>query len=118
MNIKEIELSAGAASTLLRTLANEHRLVILCQLVDGEKSVGALTANAGLSQSAVSQHLSRLRAEGLVVTRREAQTIYYALGDDRARGILDALYQLYCAPGAKHKVSRTKSNATRKESTQ
>lgn len=115
MNIQEIESSAGAASELLRALANEHRLVILCQLVDGEKSVGTLAANAGLSQSAVSQHLGRLRAEGLVVTRREAQTIYYALGDDRARGILDALYQIYCAPGAKHKVAGEESTATRKE---
>jgi len=106
MNIQDIESSAGAASTLLRALANERRLVILCQLVDGEKSVGAISDGLELSQSAISQHLSKLRAEGLVTTRREAQTIYYTLSDDRARSILNVLYELYCAPDAKHKAAK------------
>ncbi len=103
MNIEthELQKAADAASSLLKALANEQRLLLLCQMVDGEKSVGALTAFVGLAQSAVSQHLARLRHEGLVTTRRESQTIYYALADDRARQVIELLYSMYCAPTAK-----------------
>ena len=99
MNVaQDMEKAAGQASALLKALANEHRLMLLCQLADGEKSVGELTGLVGLAQSAVSQHLARLRKDGLVKTRRHAQTIYYALDDARASQVIDLLYRMYCAP--------------------
>jgi ArsR family transcriptional regulator len=94
----EFAEKAGAAAQLLKVLAHEARLVVLCQLVDGEKSAGALQPASGLSQSALSQHLARLREEGLVATRREAQTIYYRLADPRAARVLEALAAIFCPP--------------------
>ena len=79
-------------------MSNQHRLLILCQLVGGEKCVGELERLVGLSQSAMSQHLSRLRRDNLVKTRRQAQTIYYSLAGDEASSVLEALYALYCQP--------------------
>lgn len=90
--------SASQAAGLLRQLANEHRLMILCQLVAGEMSVGALQAQIGLSQSALSQHLARLRAEGIVATRREGQVIYYRVVDPAALRLLETLADLFCPP--------------------
>ena len=94
---------AGEATALLRALAHEARLMVLCELVEGEHSVGALQSACGLSQSALSQHLARLRAEGLVATRREAQTIYYRLADDKAARLLETLAKLYCPPKRKNR---------------
>jgi DNA-binding transcriptional ArsR family regulator len=91
-----MERAAGRAATLLRTIGNEHRLRILCQLAEGERSVGDLVEAAGLSQSAVSQHLARLRADGVVATRRQAQTIFYSLASDEVRRVIATLYSLYC----------------------
>ena len=88
---------AGDAARLLKALANEKRLMILCMLVDGERSVGELNAQLDLSQSALSQHLGLLREDGLVTTRREAQTIYYAVAEGPARRIIDTLHGIYCA---------------------
>ncbi len=88
--------SAKAACDLLRGLANETRLMILCMLAEGEKSVGELEALLNLRQPAVSQQLARLRADRLVKTRREGQTIYYALGSDEAHKVISVLYDLYC----------------------
>jgi DNA-binding transcriptional ArsR family regulator len=79
----------------LRALSNEKRLVIVCLLSRGEKSVGQLEAMVGLSQSALSQHLARLRREGFVKTRREAQTIYYSLDNKEAEAVLHCLCDLY-----------------------
>ena len=87
---------AGDAARLLRVLANDKRLMLLCLLVEGELSVGELNAKVDLSQSALSQHLSVLREECLVSTRREAQTIYYAIADGPAQRILETLHCLYC----------------------
>ncbi len=98
MNLGALESQAGAAETLLKTVANRRRLVILCELLGGEKSVSALRAALGLSQSALSQHLARLRADGIVTTRRESQAIYYSLASDRVTRLIDLLYDLYCAP--------------------
>jgi DNA-binding transcriptional ArsR family regulator len=84
------------AAQLMKALSNPHRLAILCQLLEGEKSVGQLVALIGLSQSALSQHLARLRRDRLVRTRRAAQTIYYALDGAHARIVLNTLHQLYC----------------------
>lgn len=91
---------AGDASSLLKALANEVRLMILCYLVDEELSVGALNERIPISQSALSQHLAILRHDRLVTTRREAQTVYYALRGGKARKILEVLHTVYC--NAKH----------------
>lgn len=95
---------AGEAAALLKALAHEARLMVLCQLTDGEHAVSALQENSGLSQSALSQHLARLRDEGLVETRREAQTIFYRLADPKAARLLETLAAIYCPPP--HKRSR------------
>lgn len=92
---------AAEAAGLLRALAHEARLMVLCQLTEGERSVSSLQAGAGLSQSALSQHLGRLREEGLVATRRDGTTIYYRLADARAAQILATLAQIYCPPEAR-----------------
>ncbi len=91
-----MRLHAADASRVLKALANEKRLLLLCQLVEGECSVGELNARVDLSQSALSQHLAVLRDEGLVTTRREAQTIYYALAEGPAQRILATLHGIYC----------------------
>lgn len=89
--------SADAASSYLKILAHPGRLMILCYLNDGEKSVGALEALLDMRQAAVSQMLARLREAGLVSTRRQGKTIYYALADDKAEQIIGLLYELFCA---------------------
>ena len=94
---------AGEAAALLKALAHEARLMVLCQLLDGEHAAGALQESSGLSQSALSQHLARLREEGLVDTRRDAQTIYYRLADPNVARVLDTLAQIYCPPKRKRK---------------
>jgi DNA-binding transcriptional ArsR family regulator len=94
---------AGEAATLLKALAHEARLMVLCQLLEGEHSAGALLENAGLSQSALSQHLAKLRDEGLVATRREAQTIFYRIADPNVERVLDTLAAIYCPPKRKRK---------------
>ena len=93
--LSELEASAGSAARLLKLLASEQRLLLLCRLVEGEASVGALAEHAKLAQSTASQHLARMRAERLVATRREAQTIYYRLVDPAAVRVLDTLCDIY-----------------------
>ncbi|MDV6330925.1 metalloregulator ArsR/SmtB family transcription factor [Asticcacaulis sp. 201] len=87
--------NAQKATRLLKLMASEQRLMILCKLSEGEQSAGELTDLVGLSQSAASQHLQKMRAEGLVDTRRDAQTIYYRLADDAARQVIDLLCRIY-----------------------
>ena len=88
---------SAAATNLLRSLANEQRLLILCHLAaNGELSVSALGERVRLSQSALSQHLARLRDEGIVAFRREAQTIFYHIADDKAARLLGVLHDIYC----------------------
>lgn len=94
---EQMRAHAGDAVRLLKALANEKRLMILCMLVEGERSVGELNARLDLSQSALSQHLAVLREDGLVDTRREAQTIYYALAEGPAERIIETLHGIYCA---------------------
>ena len=102
MNIKfpidpdAMDRAADQASALLRSLGNGTRLMILCHLVQGERSVGALQALLGIEQSPLSQHLARLRKDGLVATRREAQTIHYRIASDEATRLIETLYGLYC----------------------
>ena len=87
---------AADASRLLKALANEKRLMLLCLLAEGERSVGELNARLELSQSALSQHLAILRDDGLVTTRREAQSIYYGLAQGPAQRVIDTLHGIYC----------------------
>jgi DNA-binding transcriptional ArsR family regulator len=96
MEPTRLQEKIGDAAQLMKALSNQHRLAILCQLVDGEKSVGELVAQIGLSQSALSQHLARLRRDRLVRTRRAAQMIFYTLDGVQARVLLDTLHELYC----------------------
>src|SRR5690348_14160623 len=98
MNLEKLQNNTRRASGLLKAMSNEHRLLILCQLVEGEKSVGELVRLVGLSQSALSQHLARLRRDNLVRTRREAQTIFYTVASSEATALLHRLHELYCVP--------------------
>ncbi|MGB0670145.1 MAG: ArsR/SmtB family transcription factor [Rhodospirillales bacterium] len=95
MNLERLAENARRASTLLKAMANQHRLMILCQLIKGEKNVGEMERVIGLSQSALSQHLARLRRDKIVKTRRVAQTIYYSLNGEEASAIIETLYTLY-----------------------
>lgn len=96
-NFARLYASARDASRLLKAMANEHRLLILCQLVGRERSVSELVRLIGLSQSALSQHLARLRRDQLVRTRRQAQQIFYSLASPEVEAIIATLYHLYCA---------------------
>ena len=98
MDLAELQSNAERASRLLKAMSNERRLLILCSLAEGERSVGELERIVDLSQSALSQHLARLRNDGLVGTRRSAQSIYYSLKGEEARTIILTLHALFCAP--------------------
>jgi DNA-binding transcriptional ArsR family regulator len=93
----ELESKAAEAATLLKLLANENRLLILCRLaLKDEMAVGDLAVAIGLSQSALSQHLARMREEGLVATRREAQVVFYRIANENAQRLLILLKDIYC----------------------
>src|SRR6476619_5133099 len=94
-----MEENAGEVAGMLRALANERRLMILCKLVEwGEANVNTLADTVGLSQSALSQHLAKMRAEGLVTFRRESQTLWYRIADPRIEELFATLHRLYCKP--------------------
>lgn len=92
--------NAARAAAFLKTLAHEGRLMILCHLGNGEKSVGQLEDLLQLRQAAVSQMLARLREEGFVTTRRDGKTIYYSLSDGNAAQMIGLLYELFCEPAS------------------
>ena len=94
MDLEVVRRSAHEASTLLKAMANERRLLILCYLAEGERSVGELEVLIGISQSALSQHLARLRQDGLVASRRAAQNIYYSLDGDDVTKIIATLHDI------------------------
>jgi ArsR family transcriptional regulator, virulence genes transcriptional regulator len=94
--LTQLQVHAQAAANLLKALANENRLMILCSLIDGEISVGELNARVPLSQSALSQHLASLREAGLVATRKEAQTVFYRLEGTAAVRVIEVLQSIYC----------------------
>jgi DNA-binding transcriptional ArsR family regulator len=96
MNIEQMETAADGASEFLKALANRHRLMIVCQLIDGERSVGELADALNLRASTVSQHLALLRKDGVVGARRDGQTIFYALANPAARAIVQVLYGAFC----------------------
>lgn len=99
--------SASQAAAYLKTLAHEGRLMILCHLGTGERSVGELEALLQMRQAAVSQMLARLRDEGLVTTRREGKTIYYSLLDEKTEQMISLLHNLFCADGGTNASERT-----------
>ncbi len=96
MSIAQLKIHAGQATRLLKALANESRLMILCNLAGGEMTVGELNTHVDLSQSALSQHLALLRRDGLVQTRRQAQTIHYSLSEGPAQQVIGVLHDIYC----------------------
>ena len=98
MSPQDMAENAQTAAHLLRAMANRHRLMLLCLLNNGERSVTQLNEVLALPQSTLSQHLSVLRKEALVTNRRDAQTIYYSLASTEVKTIIATLYQLYCMP--------------------
>ncbi|MFT4694842.1 MAG: DNA-binding transcriptional ArsR family regulator [Francisella sp.] len=96
MDLMQMKGNAKQASSLLKAISHESRLLILCLLLRKEMSVGELAEFSDLSQSAFSQHLSVLRKEGLVQTRKESQTVYYSIKDPAVKKILEVLYNIYC----------------------
>ncbi|EKT55973.1 ArsR/SmtB family transcription factor [Providencia sneebia] len=100
-----MKLAATETSSLLKTLGNPDRLLLLCQLTQGEACVSDLELALGIQQPTLSQQLTVLRNEGLVTTRREGKKIYYAIGDDKLLTLLNTLYQLYCPVQEKKNVN-------------
>lgn len=97
MDLATFEAHAGTVADLLKALGNRRRLMVLCKLAEhGEMTVNDLAGEVGLSQSALSQHLAKMRGEGLVAFRREAQALWYRIADPRCEALLATLYQLYC----------------------
>lgn len=96
IDLNQMAQSASRASALMKTLGHKDRLMILCHLAEGEKSVGQIADLLEIPQSPLSQHLSRMRKENLVETRREAQTIFYSLKSGEASRIVEVLYELFC----------------------
>lgn len=100
MAAAELESHASEAESFLRSIANRHRLMVLCLLLEGELPAGEIARRLGLTDSNLSRHLAMLRDEGLVATRREATTIHYRIGSDRVQAILRTLHGMFCAvPG-------------------
>lgn len=97
IDLRALQARAGEVAGILSALANGRRLLILCKLVEtGEATVGALADEIGVSQSALSQHLARMREEGVVAFRRDAQTLWYRIADPRIESLLATLHRLYC----------------------
>ncbi len=103
---KVMTAMAGDAARLLETMANPRRLMILCELADGERSVGELVPVVGLQQAALSQHLARLREAGLVSTRRQSQMIFYRLSSPAAVAVMNTLAEIFCRRGASKRTKR------------
>lgn len=100
MSINEMVDHAQDAAAFLKALSHEGRLMILCYLASGEKSVSELEQLLGSRQAAVSQQLARLRIEGLVSTRRDGKAIYYSIGDEKVGRMIAMMYDMFCGPGA------------------
>ncbi|WP_413111053.1 ArsR/SmtB family transcription factor [Thaumasiovibrio sp. DFM-14] len=96
MDLRQMQENAPQAVMLLKAMANERRLFILCYLLEQELSVGDMCDKLQLSQSALSQHLAWLRRDGLVTTRKESQTVYYSLKSDEVREMIQLLQKMYC----------------------
>jgi DNA-binding transcriptional ArsR family regulator len=107
--VAAVEEHVTEAAALLKALASDQRLLVLCALLDGSRSVGDINERVPLSQSALSQHLAVLRSAGVVTTRRQSQTIYYALAQGPALKIMEVLYDAFCAPKTRKRASTGKS---------
>jgi ArsR family transcriptional regulator len=113
--VRDLERKAAKVAGLLGALANERRLMILCRLVEwGEGNVGALAEAVGLSQSALSQHLARMRQEGLVAFRRDGQTLWYRIAEPRVEELFATLHRLFCQ-GTQDKTRDTTASARRRK---
>ncbi|HLZ97965.1 MAG TPA: metalloregulator ArsR/SmtB family transcription factor [Steroidobacteraceae bacterium] len=113
--LSAIEAHAGEAAALLKALANDQRLLVLCCLLDGPLSVGEINERVTLSQSALSQHLGVLREAGLVTTARKSQTVHYALAHGPALQIMEILYSAFCAPPVpKTRARKAEGKASRR----
>lgn len=108
MDPKAMRMAADEASALLKALSNRHRLLILCQLIDGEKSVGQLAEFLGVRDSTASQHLALLRRDAIISGHRDGQTIWYQISSEPARDVIRVLYAAYCA-GSKAGRGRRRS---------
>jgi len=95
--MEAMQRHADEAVAVLKALGSQNRLMLLCQMLDGERSVNELADALGLAQSVVSQHLSLLRRDGLVAGRREGQSIYYAISDERVHALMATLFDVFCA---------------------
>ena len=111
IDMSKMLAAADDAGGLLKALANRHRLIIICQLTEHERSVGELAALLSIRDSTVSQHLSLLRKDGLVTTRRDGQTIWYSISSPQARELARTLYRIYCPPIAATSKARRASPA-------
>ncbi len=113
--VKQVLLveNAQRASRFLKSLSNPHRMLILCNLVESEKSVSELEDILGIRQATLSQQLARLRADRMVATRRNGKSIYYSLASRNARALIGLLYELFCAPGVKSKPARATTRRPR-----
>lgn len=96
-NIENMQQAAVQACTLMKALSHPDRLMVLCQLKEGEKSVGQIAEMVGIAQSPLSQHLSKMRLQGIVKNRRSAQSIFYSLANEEVERIIDLLYEMYCS---------------------
>ncbi|WP_236585613.1 metalloregulator ArsR/SmtB family transcription factor [Dyella sp. EPa41] len=95
-DMASMQRHADEAVAVLKAMGSQNRLMLLCELLEGERSVNDLASSLGLSQSVVSQHLSLLRRDGLVAGRREGQTIYYVISDERVHALMARLFELFC----------------------
>jgi ArsR family transcriptional regulator, virulence genes transcriptional regulator len=114
--LRALERKAAQVAGLLGALANERRLMILCRLVEwGEGNVGALADAVGLSQSALSQHLAKMRQEGLVAFRRDGQTLWYRIADPRVEELFATLHHLFCQDTMKDRIKDSTEPARRRK---
>ena len=105
--VAALKAHAVRATALLKAMSNPARLMVLCQLAEGEKSVGELEGAVDLSQSGLSQHLALLRRESIVVTRRAGQTIFYSLASEEAAAVMRTLYAIFCGQAAGRRATRS-----------
>jgi ArsR family transcriptional regulator, virulence genes transcriptional regulator len=110
MKLEKLQSQAGRAERLLKAMASQPRLMILCELVQGERTVTELQQAVGIAMSAVSQHLAKLREAEVVATRRESQTIYYSLSSDAVKELLGSLYTIFCVSKTQRRPKKEKAS--------
>lgn len=118
MNVSDMIPAAEAAAVLMRSLSHPQRLLVLCALVDGEKSVAELRQKLGVEQVPMSQQLMRLRADGLVAARREGTAVYYRIARAEVLSVVEALHRAFCAPQSTCEVSDGRGSGASQEESQ